>query len=49
MTTIDPVVAEVTDRIIRRSSATRTAYLERVDSASSGEGSTAALWRITAC
>lgn len=24
-------------------------YLERVDSASSGEGSTAALWRITAC
>ena len=28
---IHPVVAEVTDRIVRRSAGTRTAYLARVD------------------
>ncbi len=33
MTTLHPVIAEVTDRLRERSHATRTAYLERIDAA----------------
>ena len=37
MTTLHPVIAEVTARLVERSRATRTAYLERID-ASRGRG-----------